>query len=157
MSYEALSNNRYESFAPSCNRFRRGGRHIRNSKRLDAYTIDDYDIVVKIMGQYRKVFVTHYILTEISNLIDLEGEARITALEISRTLFNEFGQVNSNMKIDINNNFFIDYGITDCSIIKLAKNHMILTNDNRLLDPLYLTCPDNIIPFEVARSIYGLK
>lgn len=134
-----------------------GGRHIRNSKRLDAYTIDDYDIVVKIIGQYRKVFFTHYILTEISNLIDLEGEARITALEIARNLFNEFCQVNSNMKTDMSNNFFINYGITDCSIIELSKNHMILTNDNRLLEPLYLTCPKNIIPFEVARSIYGSK
>lgn len=67
-----------------------GGRHIKNSKRLDAFSRMDYDNILKIVAEHDDVFITTYIATEVSNLIDLNGYAKILAYEIAQNLFCNF-------------------------------------------------------------------
>ena len=64
-----------------------GGRHIKNSKRLGAFDLDDYNTVLKIMATYDEIFITPYIATEVSNLIDLNGNPGVLAYKIARELF----------------------------------------------------------------------
>ena len=76
------------------------GRHIRNSKRLNAFNISDYDNVVKIMSSYDQVFITPYIATEVSNLIDLNGRAKLLVYEVARNLFTIFKQIDVDIDAD---------------------------------------------------------
>lgn len=124
------------------------GRHIKNSKRLGAFSISDYDNVVKIMSEYDEVHITPYIATEVSNLIDLNGNARSLAFMIAQDLFcNIFKRIDVTLDTDCGSEFFLNFGITDSSLIKLAPYYFILTHDYRLLPPLFKSSENTIIPY----------
>jgi hypothetical protein len=133
-----------------------GGRHISTSNRLNKFTIKDYDLILKIMDNYKAVAITPYIATEVSNLIDLDGRASDLAYNIAGVLFSQFNQINSNIIDDVSHPAFPVFGITDCSLIKLAEDYVILTDDNRLLNSLYDSNFENVLPFEWARTLYRL-
>ena len=125
-----------------------GGRHIHNSKRLNAFSVSDYDNVVKIMSEHDEIFITPYIATEVSNLIDLDGHARLLAYEVARNLFCKiFKKIDIDIDEDCGSEYFLRFGITDSSLIKLAPNYFILTSDHRLLVPLFQSSTDTIIPY----------
>ncbi len=123
------------------------GKYISKSKRLKAFDISDYNKILKIMSDFDKVFITPYIATEISNLIDLKGQARILAYEVARNLFSEFEEISVNLNKDCESNFFLKFGITDNSLIKLVSDYCILTSDYRMLKPLFKGNENNVIPY----------
>ncbi|RII74807.1 PIN domain-containing protein [Pseudomonas monteilii] len=129
------------------------GRHIRNSSRLNQFNEDDYQTVIKVMSEYKKVCITPYIATEVSNLIDLNGHAYVLAMEIARELFKLFETLETNIEADCTPAHFLQYGITDSSLISLVTDYTVLTNDNRLLAPLYDACPENVLPYAVIKAI----
>lgn len=130
------------------------GRHIRNSKRLGAFEVRDYDNIIEIIRSHDEAYITPYIATEVSNLIDLDGHARESANEIAKLLFCEsFKPINVEIAEDCKSPFFSSFGITDSSLIALAKNYKILTCDHRLLTPLFESGPENIIPYYTSRQI----
>lgn len=130
-----------------------GGRHIKNSKRLSSFDMDDYDSVLKIMGMHDELFITPYIATEISNLIDLNGHAGILARGIAKSYFSKIcKKIEVDIEEDCSSDYFIRYGITDASLIKLAHDYYILTNDHRMLEPLYTANLSNIIPYDVIKN-----
>ena len=127
-----------------------GGRHINNSNRLNAFNLSDYDNVVKIMSEHDEIYITPYIATEVSNLIDLDGHARLLAFEVAKNLFcSIFKKIDVAIDKDCDSEFFLRFGITDSSLIKLAPNYFILTSDHRLLTPLFESSMNTIIPYYV--------
>lgn len=130
------------------------GSHIKNSGRLGAFDKEDYDVVLSVMQQYDEIFITPYIATEVSNLIDLNGYAGDLAYEVARRLFAEFSPIHVSVNSDCVGDNFIKFGITDSSLINLAPNFDILTNDNRMLGPLYASSPDTIVPYYLAKQAY---
>ena len=129
------------------------GRHISNSGRLKEYSEDDYQVIVKYMGRFSNVYITPYIATEVSNLIDLNGHARIMAFEAARLLFSQFQQIDTNISADSESNLFSTYGLTDSSLIGLVADYTILTNDGRMSNALYAINGDNVIHLELARTL----
>ncbi len=126
-----------------------GGRHIANSKRLKAFSKRDYDNVLKIMVNYDNVFITPYIATEVSNLIDLKGYAKELAYMVARELFAQFKKIEVDIDKDCQSELFLRFGLTDSSMIQLASDFFILTNDHRMLEPLFAQNADNIIPYNI--------
>ncbi len=125
-----------------------GGRHIRNSNRLNAFNVSDYDNIIKIISKHDEIYITPYIATEVSNLIDLDGHARELAYRIAQNLFcNVFKRVDIEIDKDCGSEFFINFGVTDSSLIKLAPHYFILTSDYRLLVPLFESSMNTIIPY----------
>lgn len=129
------------------------GRHIRNSKRLNAFDRTDYELVLKCMSGYEDVFITPYIVTEVSNLIDLDGLAGILAYEIARKLFSAFKKIDVLIDDDCAPSYFLNFGITDSSLIRLAPHYDVLTNDNKMLPLLFEASPNTIIPYEALKNI----
>lgn len=123
------------------------GRYIEKSKRLNNFCIEDYHQLWEFTSGYGEVWITPYIATEVSNLIDLDGFARTKAFEIARLLFGEFNQVEVSITKDCDGELFSEFGLTDNSIIHLAKNVDIFTSDLRMLTPLYESNPDRIVPY----------
>jgi hypothetical protein len=100
------------------------------------------------MSQYDEIYITPYIATEVSNLIDLDGHARLLAFEVAKNLFcTVFKEIDIEMHKDCDSDFFQRFGITDSSLIKLAPDYFILTNDHRLLPPLFESSENTIIPY----------
>ena len=128
------------------------GRYISKSKRLGDFCIDDYHMLWELVKGYREIWITPYIAAEVSNLIDLDGYAGAKAFEIARVLFSQFKQAEALIADDCKGALFIQFGLTDNSIINLSKDLDILTNDGRMLAPLYEVSPDRIIPYEPFKA-----
>lgn len=129
------------------------GRHISKSKRLNGYSYKDYLIVIDFIATFSEIYITHYIATEVSNLIDLKGHLSDTAFKIAQELFKECRQVDSDIHSDCNDKNFIHYGITDSSLINLVSEFVVLTNDNRLLAGLYGNGHDNVVPYNSIKEL----
>ena len=123
------------------------GRQIKNSKRLKKFNKDDYNKILEIMALHDEYYITPYIATETSNLIDLTGNALTEAFMIARELFSLFKQIDSSITKDCKEDLFLKFGLTDNSLIGLASNYFILTDDHRMLIPLCLAGNENIIAY----------
>ena len=128
------------------------GIYINKSSRLSSYNIEDFDNILEIIANTKEIYITPYIATEVSNLIDLKGNLKDKAFEICREIFKNFKQVDIDIHSDISEDSFIYFGLTDASLVKLAPKYFILTADNRLLGELYKSCPENILPYELLRN-----
>lgn len=128
------------------------GRYIAKSNRLGAYCLEDYDSLWKLAGTYKEIWITSYIAAEVSNLIDLKGEAADKAFHLARVIFSTLRQVDTSIAQDCEGSFFIRFGLTDNSILKLSDKFDILTNDKKMLIPLYEIGSNNIIPFTPTKE-----
>lgn len=131
------------------------GRFIKSSNRLSAYSKEDYKILLEIMSQFQTLYITPYIAAEVSNLIDLKHDLYYRAYQTASGLFEQFTDVQVSTKQDSQLPAFITHGIADASLVELAKDHFVLTNDNKLLPLLFDAEPDNIIPFALASNFLG--
>lgn len=131
------------------------GRYIEKSKRLSGFCIEDYINLWRLVAEYKAVWITPYIAAEVSNLIDLDGDVGARIFDLAREVFNQFKQIDSSISDDSKGSFFIEFGLTDNSIINLSKTIDIVTNDQRMLTPLYTVSPDRIIPFIRHKDMYG--
>ncbi|OED11485.1 hypothetical protein [Burkholderia sp. A2] len=131
------------------------GRYIAKSKRLGSYSLEDFDNLWNIFASYKEVWITPYIAAEVSNLIDLDGEAGVKAYVIAKEIFSRLNQVDSLISKDCENEFYIPFGLTDGSIIQLSEQFDVLTNDKRMLGPLYQVGMENVIPYYPVSSLSG--
>ena len=129
------------------------GKYFAKSKRLGSYSREDFEILWKIFGSYEEVWITPYIAAEVSNLIDLNGEAGVKAYAIAKEVFSRLKQVESSIAKDCENDFYTSFGLTDGSIIQLSKKVDVLTNDKRMLGPLYKVGGENVIPYVPVSSL----
>ncbi len=123
------------------------GTCISKSKRLTDYSLEDYDFLVEVMGRYKNTFITPYIATEVSNLIDLKDQQGIKAFKNANLFFQIFEQIDVNIKDDCNLVNFEKFGITDASLVKLVKDYSVLTNDGKLYPMLINANFDNTLFF----------
>ncbi|WP_249605169.1 hypothetical protein [Chromobacterium sp. IRSSSOUMB001] len=131
------------------------GRYINKSKRLGEFCVEDYYALWKIVENYKEIWITPYIAAEVSNLIDLNGYAGVKAFELARELFGHFKQAKTLISDDCKDDLFISFGLTDNSIINLSKEFDILTNDQRMLIPLYTVSPERIVPYIPFKVLNG--
>lgn len=124
-----------------------GGRHISTSKRLSSYNINDYNKVLAIMAGYDALYITPYIATEVSNLIDISGHSRKLAYDIAKEFFAKCTELETNINSDCDHECFTRYGITDSSLVKFVSKYTVLTADTRLYDALYEAGGDNVLPY----------
>ncbi|HHT4259218.1 TPA: hypothetical protein ACTYZB_004885 [Klebsiella variicola] len=129
------------------------GNFIDASKRLDAFTYDDYLLLKEIIDRSDSFATTPYILTEVSNLIDLHDSAAIEAYKTLRLISQIADVIDVMPSSDTEHDHFFRYGLTDVNILNIALSRQIITNDNRLSEFAYQICPmDNIIPWYLVTS-----
>lgn len=127
------------------------GSYLKSSNRLDKFDYEDFSKVNSLIGQFDALYITPYIATEISNLIDLDGYAREKAFQIFKSLLEEIKVTMSDLQADSESINFHLYGLTDNSLVNLVKDYYILTDDNRLCVPLFAANPENVLPYEVVK------
>lgn len=130
------------------------GRYISLSKRLNGYTVDDYDVVVKLIGDYDQVYITPYIAAEVSNLIDLHEPAKTQVFEIAQELFCLFEEIPTKISENVIGEAFLEYGLADASLIKLVTDYCVLTADEKLSMYLYKINSNNTLPYYLAKQLW---
>lgn len=97
--------------------------------RTANYSVQDFQIVTKVIDFFDIKITTPHILTEVSNLIDrneIQGALR-TFVSIVVERFVESSKV-------ITHNMFSAFGLTDVAILDISKdNYLVLTNDGPLI------------------------
>lgn len=121
-----------------------GGAHIGRSKRLTKFSFEDYEKIEFAVKHAKKVSVTPYIATEVSNLMDMSGILHKMMMEEARRVIQLFDPITVDLSTDTNG-CFINFGITDNSLINLVKNHVIMTDDIRLVSSLLHVNPGNVL------------
>lgn len=117
------------------------GNFIDASKRLKDFCYDDYQLLVDFIGEHENFATTPYILTEVSNLIDLTDYAADEAYKSLRLVSEIAEMIDVVPRNDTNHTHFFRYGLTDVNILKIALTRPILTNDRRLSSFAYSLCP----------------
>ncbi|HGL3854436.1 TPA: hypothetical protein ACKE3U_003763 [Klebsiella aerogenes] len=129
------------------------GHFIGASKRLNAFSYDDYRLLNEFIDKLDNFATTPYILTEVSNLIDLQDYAAEEAFKTLRLVSQIAEIIDVTPSLDTDHSHFFHYGLTDVNILNIAQNRAILTNDIRLSNFAYQICPQaNIIPWYLVSN-----
>lgn len=106
--------------------------YIAKHKKLTAFTVEDYDRLVKIIARASEVLVTPNTLTETSNLAAYINEpARSKVLDVLRTVIASASQeryVPSSVAAERKE--FVRLGLADAALLEIAaKDVTLLTTD----------------------------
>ena len=127
---------------------------IAKHRRLEAYSVEDYELLWSMVAPVRRLLVTPNTLTEASNLLAQHGEPeRSLLLEGLRMLIEESDEVVVASAVAASNAQFRRLGLTDAALLE------VVTPDTPLLTvdlDLYLAAagsPDSVINFEHVRRL----
>ena len=104
---------------------------IAKHRRLREYTEEDYGILVDLLGQVDRVFVTPNALTETSNLLAQHGDPeRSLFFERLRFFIQETEEIVVASVQASSNNAFVRLGLTDAALLEVAtKETPLVTVD----------------------------
>jgi hypothetical protein len=105
--------------------------YIAKHKKLTAFTIEDYDMLVRIVSGASEVLVTPNTLTETSNLAAYIGEpARSKVLDVLRAVSRDSQERYVPSSAAAQRNEFIRLGLADAALLEIAaKDVALLTTD----------------------------
>jgi len=108
-------------------------KYIKSHKKLGAYTIDDYALLVRILSNSNNVLVTPNTLSEASNLIGYIGEpARSQIYDVFRRFINspEAKETYVESKSATSHIDFIRLGLADSALLEMSnQTDVLLTAD----------------------------
>ncbi len=104
---------------------------ITRHKRTKIFEQDDYDLLVKILSSYDVIVVTPHVLAETSNLVSQIGEPALEAVRLTFSkLIQDQKEVYYSSRDSVKHPAFVRLGLTDASILQLAKSAIpLLTTD----------------------------
>jgi hypothetical protein len=105
--------------------------YIAKHKKLTAFTIEDYDMLFRIISGASEVLVTPNTLTETSNLAAYIGEpARSKVLDVLRAVSRDSQERYVPSSAAAQCNEFIRLGLADAALLEIAaKDVTLLTTD----------------------------
>ena len=103
-------------------------------KRTQQFFVEDYDLLLQILDNFKKVVTTPNILTEVNSLASQLGEPEKTQCLITFTLLiSQITEEYIESSVVAKHELFSRFGLTDCGIMLLAKNkYLVLTDDLKL-------------------------
>lgn len=109
---------------------------VREFKRTNAYSENDYDILCRFVRLFQKIFTTPNILTEVNNLgRNLKRKSRDEFQEAFRRIANSLIEEYTESKAAVNIPIFRDCGLADSVTFCMARSHggyLLLTDDLQL-------------------------
>ena len=104
---------------------------IASFKRTSKYTTQDFDLLLRVLGQWKSLCSVAHVLSEVSNLTDLTGAER----PIARTALKQTISILSEMTLSSvrasEDPLYAALGLVDASIAAVAREHRcsVLTDD----------------------------
>jgi hypothetical protein len=108
-----------------------GRGYIAKHKRCRAFSVEDFDTLVRIIARAPSVLVTPNVLTEASNLVAQIGEpARAEMLLVLRSVIDLASETYVPSKSAAARREFVRLGLTDASLLETsASDRVVLTSD----------------------------
>ena len=100
-----------------------GRELIAKHRRLDGYSVNDYDILLDLIRQVAQVFVTPNTLTETSNLLAQHGEPeRSRILRRLKYIVHQSEEVVVDSTVATGNSQFEHLGLTDAALLEVITS-----------------------------------
>ena len=104
---------------------------IETFKRTSKYRKSDYDLLVRVLGNFKTCYTVAHVLAEVSNLIDLSGPERLQARLILKTTISLLDEATLPSMRAAEDALYQDLGLVDAAIGAVARANgcAVLTDD----------------------------
>jgi hypothetical protein len=94
------------------------------------YTKQDFELLVRILGEFQRRITTPHILTEAHNLTRQLGKhAHEDVSRIMASVVEDFFELHIPSKVAVQHRRYALLGLTDCITIAAAKDILVITDD----------------------------
>lgn len=105
----------------------------RGFKRVAQFTVEDFDLLLKLVAWFETVVTTPHILTEVSNLAgQLAENNKLGCFRTFESTFKLFTELSHPSLPIFRQQHFPFIGLTDSVIVESTGDYLILTDDLRL-------------------------
>ncbi len=131
-------------------------RLVTSFKRTRQFTLEDFDLLVSLVQWFGSVVTTPNILTEVNSLASqLAHDQRRNWRTSFRDQFSSMNERVIASEFAVASNDFIELGLTDCGILELSKDGLLVLTDDLALY-LALQCRGiDSINFNHLRTLNG--
>jgi len=109
---------------------------IKNYMRNSLYTKEDYYFLLSVLADYDRIITSPNILTEVDNILNrIGGEDKYKYLVLVKTMYKQTIEKYIKTEMITQNWYFDSLGITDSSILMMAKDcELLISGDSSLCD-----------------------
>ena len=115
-----------------------GAQLFKSFKRVSGYRMEDYELLVRLLGSFSVLITTPQVLTEVSNLANglresyrYDWNTHFAALVGSEKNIGVREQWNPAAELALKPDF-LPFGLTDTALVELASQALVVTEDYRL-------------------------
>ena len=104
---------------------------IANFKRTRQYTIDDFDLLRRVLDQWKPIYTVAHLLAEVSNLTDLSGPERPRVRQVLKETIGLLTEADVSSAKAANDPVYPRLGLVDAAIATVARSNgcTVLTDD----------------------------
>ena len=108
-------------------------QRILNFKRTGDFTIEDYDLLVRLVDWFGKLIATPHVLSQVSDLTDLTGDELTEIRELFKVLVENIEESYDPSRLLVGDPAFKRLGLTDAAIATVCcRGVLVLTADAKL-------------------------
>jgi hypothetical protein len=105
-------------------------RRIPEFKRTQNFTIQDFDILSRLINWFGKLITTPHVLSQVSDLTDLSGKDLVTIRRLFGSLVEQMEESYELSGLLVTHDLFSRLGLTDAAIATVcSKGTLVLTAD----------------------------
>jgi predicted nucleic acid-binding protein len=107
-------------------------RHrIESYKRTRRYTGADFDLLLRVLGKFSRLYTVAHVLAETSNLTDLPGPEGLQSRQVLKETISLLKEAEMPSALAAANPLYQDLGLVDAAIGAVARAHgcAVLTDD----------------------------
>jgi hypothetical protein len=104
---------------------------IEQFKRTRQYTIADYDLLIQVLEQFKRLYTVPHVMAEVSNLTDLSGGERLKARRLLKEMLTTLEEPEMPSARAAEHGVYQDLGLADAAIASVARDQAcaVLTDD----------------------------
>src|ERR1019366_4348523 len=108
-------------------------QRILSFKRTGDFSIEDYDLLVRLIGWFGRVVATPHVLSQVSDLTDLTGNELTKIRELFKVLVENIEESYYTSRLLVGDPVFKRLGLTDAAIATVSsRGVLVLTTDVQL-------------------------
>jgi len=109
-------------------------QRITNFKRTGDFSIEDYELLARLIAWFGKLIATPHVLTQVSDLTDLAGNELVASRKLFKKLvIEQIEETYDGSRLLVADSCFDHFGLTDAAIATVcSRGVLVLTTDLRL-------------------------
>jgi hypothetical protein len=127
---------------------------IPNFKRTQKYTIEDFELLTDLVGQFRVLITTPHVLTEVSNLAALHGAELSAFRGLFKQTIEEMDEQYDESRLIAGHSSFERLGLADAAISTLSRRSFLVLTDDLDLHAALSRAGVDAINFNHIRTLF---